>query len=173
MSPRPRVRVAAVDAHGQVLNEYTGTAPVDGEEPDRPWAVYLAGPDHRFRLLAFDLDAKTAAADPDHDANVLAGHLTAAGIEHVICESGPGGGRHVWVALTEAADAQLVHDVAVSVKRVCPGDQRDTGDHAEPEADDRKGRQEDGQPHSGVVAPSLQRRIRLEWLVGGQQVGLT
>ncbi len=109
-----------MDAHGQVLNEYTGTAPVDGEEPDRPWAVYLAGPDNRFRLLAFDLDAKTPAADPDHDANVLAGHLTAAGIEHVICESGPGGGRHVWVALTEAADAQLVHDVAVSVQRACP-----------------------------------------------------
>src|SRR5690606_40761256 len=83
------------------LNEYTGTAPDDGEVPDRPWAVYLAGPDNRFRLLAFDLDAKTPAADPDHDANVLAGHLTAAGIEHVICESGPGGGRHVWVALTE------------------------------------------------------------------------
>src|SRR5690606_18205043 len=73
ISPRPRVRVAAVDAHGQVLNEYTGTAPVDGEVPDRPWAVYLAGPDNRVRLVACDLDAKTPPADPDHHAHVLAG----------------------------------------------------------------------------------------------------
>ncbi|WP_376935041.1 hypothetical protein [Arthrobacter liuii] len=120
MSPRPSVRVAAVDAHGQALNEYTGTAPVDGDQPDRPWALYLAGPDRRFRLLAFDLDAKTPGTDPAREADVLAVHLTAAGIEHVICQSGPGGGRHVWVALAEAADAQLVYDVAVSVQRACP-----------------------------------------------------
>lgn len=62
MSPRPSVRLAAVDAHGAMLNEYTGHRRLTGDEPDRPWAVYLAGTDRRFRLLGFDLDAKTAGA---------------------------------------------------------------------------------------------------------------
>ena len=61
------MRVAGVDAYGQVLNEYTGHRRVDGDEPAQPWAVYLAGPDKRFRLLAFDLDAHgdPAAAAPE------------------------------------------------------------------------------------------------------------
>ena len=58
------MRVAGVDAYGQVLNEYTGHRRVDGDEPAQPWAVYLAGTDRRFRLLCFDLDAKSAGSAP-------------------------------------------------------------------------------------------------------------
>ena len=84
LSPRPSVRVAAVDDRGDVLNLYTGHARVDGTEPARPWAVYLAGTDARFRLLAFDLDAKAEGADTaaERDAATIAGLLTDAGIEH-------------------------------------------------------------------------------------------
>ena len=34
--------------------------------------------------------------------------LDQAGIEHVICESGPTGGRHVWIALAETADPPVI-----------------------------------------------------------------
>ncbi len=122
MSPRPRVRVAAVDAHGQVLNEYRPGADrrIDGVEPDRPWAVYLAGTDHRFRLLAFDLDAKTDAAAAQRDAERLAGLLADAGLPAVVCQSGPSGGRHVWVGLAESVDPETVATLARLARHLCP-----------------------------------------------------
>ena len=50
MSPRSSVRVAGVDAYGEILNEYVSTSRVTGPVPGGPWAVYLAGADRRFRL---------------------------------------------------------------------------------------------------------------------------
>lgn len=122
MSPRPVVRVAAVDAYGQVVNTYTGHRRVTGDEPDRPWAVYLAGPDHRFRLLCFDLDAKTAgtADAAERDAATIAGLLRDVGLSAVVCQSGPGGGRHVWTALAEGVDAATVASLARLTRHLCP-----------------------------------------------------
>ena len=116
------MRVAAVDAYGEVVNEYTGQRRVDGPEPDRPWAVYLAGTDQRFRLLAFDLDAKTAgtAGAAERDADVLAGLLRDVGLAAVVCESGPAGGRHVWTAVAESVDANTVATMARLARHVCP-----------------------------------------------------
>lgn len=122
ISPRRSARVAAVDAYGQVVNRYTGHQLVVDDEPARPWAVYLAGDDRRFRLLGFDLDAKTtgAAAAAARDADVIAGLLTDAGIPHVVCESGPSHGRHVWAALAESVDAETVATVARLARHLCP-----------------------------------------------------
>lgn len=122
LSPRPSVRVAAVDDRGDVLNLYTGHARVDGTEPARPWAVYLAGTDARFRLLAFDLDAKAEGANTaaERDAATIAGLLTDAGIEHVVCQSGPSGGRHVWAALAESVDAETIATLARLTRHLCP-----------------------------------------------------
>lgn len=122
LSPRPVVRVAGVDAYGQVLNEYTGHRRVDGAEPAQPWAVYLAGADRRFRLLCFDLDAKSAgrAAAAARDADVLCGLLHDVGLDAVVCESGPTGGRHVWTALAESVDAETVATLARLARHVCP-----------------------------------------------------
>lgn len=122
MSPRTTVRVAAIDAYGQVINEYTGRRRVDAPEPDRPWAVYLADTDQKFRLLCFDLDAKTddAAAAAARDAAVLAGLLSEVGLQPVVCASGPSGGRHVWTALAEGADAQTVAVLARLAQHLCP-----------------------------------------------------
>jgi len=116
------VRVAAVDAYGAVLNSYTGHRLVTGDEPTRPWAVYLTGTNRRFWLLGFDLDAKTtgAAAAAARDADVIAGLLTDAGIAHVVCESGPSHGRHVWVALAESVDAETVATLARLLRHLCP-----------------------------------------------------
>lgn len=121
VSPRPRVRVATVDAAGVALNRYTGQARIDGPEPDRPWAVYLAGTDGRFRLLAFDLDAKAGRCmTAARDADTITGLLTSAGMKPVVCESGPAGGRHVWAALAEPVDAETIATLARLTRHVCP-----------------------------------------------------
>jgi hypothetical protein len=122
LSPRPSVRVATRDAHGTVLNQYTSQHRIDGPEPDRPWAVYLADTERRFHLLAFDLDAKTAgsAAAAERDADTIAGLLDDAGLTAVVCESGPGGGRHVWTALAEPADPESVATLARLARHLCP-----------------------------------------------------
>ena len=122
ISPRASVRVAVVDAYGQVANEYVSHRRVTEAEPDRPWAVYLAGPDRRFRLLCFDLDAKTAgtAAAADRDAQVLTALMGDVGLPAVVCRSGPGGGRHVWTALAESVDAETVATLARLARHLCP-----------------------------------------------------
>lgn len=119
MSPRPRVRVAVVDAYGTVLNDYRDRA-IGTAAPERPWAVYLAGPDKRFRLLAFDLDAHGDPAAAARDADVLGGLLRDVGLPYVLCESGPTGGRHLWVGLAESVDAETVATLARLTKHLCP-----------------------------------------------------
>ncbi|PRB66720.1 hypothetical protein CQ011_17485 [Arthrobacter sp. MYb213] len=74
-----------------------------GHVPDTPWAVYLADTDGLFHLLGIDLDAKNdeQAALAGAEALMISRHLDAVGIEHVVCQSGQSGGRHVWVAMAE------------------------------------------------------------------------
>lgn len=110
LSPRPRVRVADVDAYGGALNTYTGTAAVDGAAPDAPWALYLADDRGDYRLLCFDLDA--GKGDAAADAATLSRWLEDAGLQHVVTCSGPSGGRHVWLALAEALPAATTQTLA-------------------------------------------------------------
>ena len=114
MSPRPFVRVADVLADGSIANSYSCTSPLDGIDPAVPWAVLLADTAGCFRLLAFDFDAKPpqavgAAAAHEQECSEL---LTRHDIPHVVCASGPGGGRHVWIALAEHAPAETVRELA-------------------------------------------------------------
>lgn len=122
ISPRPTVRVATVDAYGEILNQYASTQRVGPTPPETPWAMYLTDPDRAFKLLCFDHDAKTpgAAAAAARDAEVTAGLLARAGLEPVVCASGPGGGRHVWTALAEPVDAETVATLARLTKHLCP-----------------------------------------------------
>ncbi|GMA42462.1 hypothetical protein GCM10025883_45070 [Mobilicoccus caccae] len=113
------MRVAVVDAYGTVLNDYRDRA-IGTAAPERPWAVYLAGPDKRFRLLAFDLDAHGDPAAAARDADVLGGLLRDVGLPYVLCESGPTGGRHLWVGLGESVDAETVATLARLTKHLCP-----------------------------------------------------
>ena len=120
ISPRERVRVASVDASGQVLNQYSRTWPIDRAlPPGAPWAVPLAGPDG-FRLLAFDFDVKGNEEAAASDAARLSSLLTGAGIAHLICRSGPSGGRHVWTAALETLDAELIGSMARLAAAVLP-----------------------------------------------------
>lgn len=122
ISPRPTVRVASIDAYGEVQNLYSSTQRVGPTPPETPWAINLTGPDRAFRLLCFDHDAKTegAAAAAARDAEVTAGLLAGAGLEPVVCASGPGGGRHVWAALAEPVDAETVAGLARLMRHLCP-----------------------------------------------------
>ncbi|MGZ0069862.1 hypothetical protein [Microbacterium arborescens] len=111
--------MAVVDAYGDTLNTYIDRA-VGEIAPARPWAMYLAGADQRFRFLAFDLDAHGDAAAPLRDLDVLTGYLADAGIPFLVCESGPAGGRHIWVGLAESIDADTVATLNRLVKHLCP-----------------------------------------------------
>jgi hypothetical protein len=118
ISPRRVVRAAAVDADGQPLNSYPLIHPVTGTPPWTPWAVHLADAAGRYRLLCADLDAKGAAEAAAADAQRLAGLLAEVGIEHVVCASGPTGGRHVWLGL-RSLDAEVVRALAHLQRRGC------------------------------------------------------
>ncbi|WP_414173005.1 hypothetical protein [Clavibacter tessellarius] len=122
ITPRTTVRVAAVDASGAAVNLYPHHRRTAGPVPAAPWAMYLAGTDHLFRILGFDLDAKTVdgAAAAARDADTLAALLEDAGLQPLVCASGPTGGRHVWVGLAEGIDAALVATLARLVRHVCP-----------------------------------------------------
>ena len=120
LSPHPRVRVADVDEAGAIANSYRGTVPAAGPAPavDRPWAIHLADDRGRYRLLGFDLDAKRGPAAAD--VQRLRELLTRAGMPHVVCVSGPGGGRHVWAALAEPVTAVVVAGIARGLTGLLP-----------------------------------------------------
>jgi len=145
MSPRARVRVADVDpATGEVLNQYSSTVAVAGPVPWLPVAVPLTDRAGRYRLLAFDLDASRGPVEADQDR--LMGWLDAAGVEYLVCESGPSGGRHVWAAIGgDGADAGLVGRLArglaarLATLDICPLTNPATGAVRPPGAPHRAG----------------------------------
>lgn len=107
VSPRPKVRVADLDDSGRPLNCYSRELRLTSPIPDRPYALYLTDAAGDYRLLGFDLDPGHGPVTEDLAA--LQDLLDRAGLSrHVVCASGPGGGRHVWIALTRPAPADLV-----------------------------------------------------------------
>lgn len=72
-----------------------------------PWAVHLTDAGGAFRLLCADLDAKVSPQAAAADSARLACLLDELGLSYVVASSGPTGGRHVWLGLSEAVDAVL------------------------------------------------------------------
>lgn len=112
-SPRPYVRVDSRGEHSYaVCHELSAGAPAAGV----PYALHLTDERGFYRLLAFDFDAhhdgRTAAAD----ATDLSARLGRAGVPHVVCQSGPSGGMHVWVRLTGATPARAVAQLATRLR---------------------------------------------------------
>ncbi len=120
ISPRGVVRAAAVDADGQPLNSYPLVHPITGARPWTPWAVHLADAQGRYRLLCADLDAKSSAVVAAADATRLSALLGELEIPHLVCASGPTGGRHVWLGLRESVDAEVVRALAYLLKAWLP-----------------------------------------------------
>lgn len=110
ISPRDRVRTAVLEGHGGPYgNAYASTALITGDRPLGPWAMYLAS-QYGYVYVCFDLDASKGNAA--HDAGRLSLWLDELNIEHLVAVSGPSGGRHVWIALEEATDPQLIRNLA-------------------------------------------------------------
>src|SRR3954463_10387899 len=100
---RGRVRVADLDAAGAARNVYRRELPVAGPPPHRPYAVYLADAAGGYWLLGLDLDSGRGPVG--EDLVELRSLLDRAGLPHLVCASGPGGGRHVWIGLAEGVPA--------------------------------------------------------------------
>lgn len=113
-SPRPRIRLDRSASH-----EFADAAR-PASLPACPYAVYLAGFDGRYRLLCFDLDAAQSGAVVLADLDRLRALLDPLGIGYVVAASGPTGGRHVWLRLTEAVDAAVVRRLAYALAAVLP-----------------------------------------------------
>lgn len=118
LSPRGTVRVASTDAGGHPTNEYTFTHRLNEVVPDGPWAINLAGTDGLYRFLCFDLDAK--AGNAAYDASKLGHWLDDLNIPFVTCQSGPAGGRHVWLALDHRAPAAAVKTLGQLAQQLLP-----------------------------------------------------
>ena len=112
ISPRDVVRLAVADAAGRPQNLYPELAPIDGPAPQLPWAVPLTDVQGRFHLVAFDLDLGHGDGNVVRDTAQLTGWLEQLRIEHTVAQSGPSGGRHVWLSMTEPAPADLVATLA-------------------------------------------------------------
>jgi DNA-binding transcriptional ArsR family regulator len=79
-----------------------------------PVAVYVANAEE-FRCLAFDFDS--AKGDAGADAADCARLLAESGIRALVCESGPGGGRHVLSTWKPPVASETVHRLADALCR--------------------------------------------------------
>ena len=120
ISPRRIVRGADLDAGGRPINSYPLLHPVTGARPTTPWAVHLADAQGRFHLLCVDLDAKASPESAASDADRLSGWLSDHDVAHLVCASGPTGGRHIWIGLAESIDADLARTFGLLLKNWLP-----------------------------------------------------
>lgn len=119
VSARSHVRVAIADAAGNYQNSYPSLAALDGDEPDGPFAVQLGSrTGQSFALLGFDLDS--GRGDVDRDLEILLDLLNSTGISYLVAESGPTGGRHVWVRPAAPAPAGLIKQLAHGLRYLLP-----------------------------------------------------
>lgn len=111
------------DETGDILNEYRRVMPTVGNAPATPWAMYLADDDGFFHYLGFDFDAtpsKAVHGRADHHSFAFGQTLDDLGIAHVIAQSGPNGGHHVWIALAEPVPAEDAQVLASLVGHIFP-----------------------------------------------------
>lgn len=120
ISPRDVVRLAVADDAGRPQNQYPALAPIDGPAPQLPWAVPLTDEQRRFHLVAFDLDLGHGDGNVPRDTALLTGWLDQLRIEHTIAQSGPSGGRHIWLSMTEPTPADLVGALADHAAALLP-----------------------------------------------------
>jgi hypothetical protein len=118
LSPRDYVQRAAEFVDGTYLNSYAAHHGLDEDAPAGPWAMWLTVRPGWFRFICFDFDAKSGR--PAYDAARLSYWLHEVSIAHTVTESGPTGGRHVWIALDELTAGAAVHRVARLAKQLLP-----------------------------------------------------
>ena len=85
-------------------HSYADVRGVAEGEPQVPYALHLTNSAHRFEHVVFDLDTTRTSDGVGQvwrDAETLLELLHEAGLEHVVAASGPSGGIHVWVPVSE------------------------------------------------------------------------
>jgi len=124
ISPRAHVQAAATTATGEVLphNTYPRRVNIAGPDPLVPFVVPLADEEGAFHLIGFDFDAHNSPAEQaHHDAYALVAVLERLGdLPYLVCESGPSGGLHVWLAAAEPIPANVVATLARAAARSYP-----------------------------------------------------
>lgn len=116
-SPRPYVRIDSHKAHTFAsTRRLTDGVPGEGT----PFALHLTDESGKFRLLALDFDAHHAGSAADKDLAACTAALAAAGIEHLVCSSGPAGGYHVWIRLSTAISPQRLAPIIDAFCAVWP-----------------------------------------------------
>lgn len=118
LSPRTQIRVAGRDAAGAIINEYDRLWPLDENPPTTTWAMLLADDSLRYRWLGFDFDASSGNAKKD--ASTMTHWLVELNIPHLVCISGPSGGRHIWIRLETPTDARIIRLVAELTRSLLP-----------------------------------------------------
>ena len=119
LSPRTVVRVASlVDRDGTILNEYDREWSVTAPAPSTPWAMYLSGDRENYDYLVFDLDSGHGNAV--RDADRLSLWLDELRISHLVAESGPTGGRHIWIRLDASIPAAEIKELSRLAKQLLP-----------------------------------------------------
>ena len=118
LSPRDYVQRAAEFVDGTFLNSYAAHHGLEEEAPAGPWAMWLTTRPGWFRFICFDFDAKNGR--PAYDAARLSYWLHEVSIAHTVTESGPTGGRHLWIALDELTPGTAVHRIARLAKQLLP-----------------------------------------------------
>lgn len=107
-SPRRNLRIDPTRSH-----DYRESIAAPQQCPDFPWALHLTDTDHRYRLLAFDFDtSKYGLEIACADADELSTQLTELGVQHLRTTSGPTGGQHIWLQLSDAAEPAEVKELA-------------------------------------------------------------
>ncbi|PZU01315.1 MAG: hypothetical protein DI630_12655 [Gordonia sp. (in: high G+C Gram-positive bacteria)] len=88
--------------------------------PQTPWALFLTDRSQRFHLLGIDLDDKeeVAASDVANDLALVRAVCDKLELPYLICASGGGAGRHVWLHC-EPTSAAIVARINAALKTLC------------------------------------------------------
>ncbi|WP_182348738.1 hypothetical protein [Tomitella gaofuii] len=109
-----------VDDNGE--HQYATVADLPSAPPAHPWTLHLADEAGSFHLLGFDFDDHdgSRAGDVARDVDTLTTWCDQHDVPHLVCASGGGAGRHVWIRLTGPADADRVTDMARALGLLLP-----------------------------------------------------
>lgn len=114
-SPRQKCRIDPTGDH-----EYC-EAPLPDTAPSDPWAIYLTDEDTNVRLLGFDFDDHhgDSSARVAADVTAFVAQLRARSLTPLVCSSGSGGGRHVWLRC-DPVEHELVSRMADDLQVLYP-----------------------------------------------------
>lgn len=109
-SPRQECRTDPAGEHKYFA------APLPDAPPSDPWALYLADDNGQYRILGFDFDqrADISAAHVAAEVADFVSILRGRSLAPLVCASGGGGSRHVWLRC-DPIGAELVADMAADL----------------------------------------------------------